>query len=324
MNELFNGIVIVIISAVVGGSIGYYFKKRQIKNEYDRKLINERTNDFLKDLRKYYMPLGYYSALLAQSSGVLSSKLAQKEIDEFSIKKMLFDLGNYLHIFLDLSEKRGYPTFPNYKQKYEIMEYHLGILIALDELITDQMAYYTLRKISKDCKNDFKIFYDEIDKTEIPKKFRENLTKDSYLFNWNEVPGKHSEKFIMFLKCLNIHLAENTNIQKSNGGKEKAIFIKEKKHIVILTVDEENKKAVLKIGDAIPLNLKVKKENDQLNIYEVPVYNIVRYGTSMYRMIEKAIDSALEPWYKLSKESRKAYKKREQYRKELEEALTAY
>ena len=180
MNVLFNEIIIGIIGAVVGGLIGYFASIYKIKYEYERRLIHERTKDFLDDLKNYYQPLGYYSGLLALSSAVLSSGLTQGKINDFFIhKKLLFDLGNYFRVFLDLSEKRGYAIFPNYKRKFEIYEYHIGILSALINLIPNPMAISILRTISIKCNNNFEKFSNEIDKSEILKEFKDNLTEDS-------------------------------------------------------------------------------------------------------------------------------------------------
>ena len=68
MNGLFNGIIIGIIIAVVSGVIGHYAAVRKIKYEYKRRLIHERTRDFLDNLKNHYMPLGYYSSLLTSLS----------------------------------------------------------------------------------------------------------------------------------------------------------------------------------------------------------------------------------------------------------------
>ena len=177
MNGLFNEIIIGIIGAVVGGLIGYLASVYKIKYEYKRRLIHERTKDFLDDLKNYYQPWGYYSSLLAYSSLVLSSALIQGKINDFLIKKMLFDLGNYFHTFLDLSENRGYATFPNYKRKFEIFEYHMGILSAFGNLIPDPMAIPILRNISIKCNNNLEEFCNEVDKSEILKKLKDKLTE---------------------------------------------------------------------------------------------------------------------------------------------------
>jgi hypothetical protein len=182
MNELFNEILTLILPLVVGVLLGYYFKKRQIKNEYDRKLINVMANDFLKDLRKYYMPLGYYSSLLSGSSLVLYSELKKGEIKDVSVKHMLFDLGNYIHRILEISEKVGYTIFPDIEQQSKIKLQHLGIVKALNNLLTpDIMTTSILRNISRRCNNNYEEFSKEIDKSEFLKKFKDNLTEDSLI-----------------------------------------------------------------------------------------------------------------------------------------------
>jgi hypothetical protein len=178
MNGLSDGMIIGIIG-FAGGLIGYFFRVYQIKYEYERKLIHERTRDFLDDLKDYYQPLGYYSSLLAYSSGKLSSKSTQGKIDDFLIKEMLFNLGNYFRIFLDLSEKRGYVVFQNYERKFEISEYSLKISSAVQKLIPDPMAIPILRNISIKCNNNLEEFCNEIDKSEILENLKYNLIKDS-------------------------------------------------------------------------------------------------------------------------------------------------
>jgi hypothetical protein len=170
MNELFNGIVIGIIVAVVSGILVFF----RINFEYKRRLIHERTKDFFDELKCYYKPFGYYSALLALSSSNLSSDLN----NDYLIKRMLFDLGNYIHRFLELSEKIGYAAFPIYTRKFEIFAYHIKIQRAFNNLL-DPIAISILRNISIKCNNNYEKFSNEIDKSEVLKIFKDNLAKNS-------------------------------------------------------------------------------------------------------------------------------------------------
>jgi len=90
--------------------------------------------------------------------------------------------------------------------------------------------------------------------------------REMYLFSWDNVPGNDSERLLIFLlDDLNIDWAENAEIRKSNDGKIICIFKDENSAEIM--IDEENKKATLKIGDGKIIDLKVKKENGKLNIY---------------------------------------------------------
>lgn len=173
-----NEVIIGVIGAVLGGIIGYLVSASKIKYEYKRKLIHEKTRDFLNDLEIFYQPLGYYSSQLAVSSKILLNEIEQEKIDDITIKKMLFDLGNYLSKFLDLSEKRGYIVFPNYKRKFEIFEYHLEISNAV-YLIQDQLERSSLINISTKCENSFEKFCFELENTNIFSNFKSKLTEDS-------------------------------------------------------------------------------------------------------------------------------------------------
>ena len=275
MNELVTflaaveslGVVIAAVIAVIAAVITGLFVFYHIRSEYKRRLIHERTTDFLDDLRKYYMPLGYYSALLASSSEeLLCHKLSQKEIDDFLIKDMIFDFGNYFHTYLEMSEKIGYLIFPNYGQKFEIMKGHRGIMIAIDKLI-DPIALQILKNISIKCDNNYDFFVKEIDKTEIPKKI-----KDRYLFSWENVPGNDSERVLKYLVAdLDIDWAKTAEICKSENGETISIIKADGKNTAKITINEKTKKATLKTcnGETRETReLTVKRENDKLNIYD--------------------------------------------------------
>ena len=91
-----------------------------------------------------------------------------------------------------------------------------------------------------------------------------------YLFNWNSVPGDDNEKLIGFLRDdFDIDWAENSKISKSRDGM--TISISKDEYSAEIMIDEKKKKAILKISDDITHELKVKKENDKLNIYNSPL-----------------------------------------------------
>ena len=275
-----NEVIIGVIGAVLGGIIGYLVSASKIKYEYKRKLIHEKTRDFLNDLKIFYQPLGYYSSQLAISSKklldeiylfswyetpgndgerfikflkdkykiewakteniskiddgktiIVSNKekslslrlndkktkvnlkiddgrvdefivktendkleIIKEKIDDITIKKMLFDLGNYLGDFLDLSIKRGYIIFPNYKRNFEIFEYHRVISKAVFNLFQDYLEISSLINISTKCENNFEKFCFELENTNIFSNFKSKLTKDSLITIYKN--GKNMYKII--------------------------------------------------------------------------------------------------------------------------------
>ena len=91
--------------------------------------------------------------------------------------------------------------------------------------------------------------------------------KDSYLFSWDNVPGTDSERLLRFLRDdIDIGWAENAEILKSDDGKTIRIFKDENSAEII--INETEGKATLKISDGRTHDLKVKKENCKLNIYQ--------------------------------------------------------
>jgi len=96
--------------------------------------------------------------------------------------------------------------------------------------------------------------------------FERPKLREMYLFSWDNVPGNDSERLLIFLlDDLDIDWAGNAEIRKSDDGK--IIYIFKDENSAEIMIDEENKKATLKIGDGKIIDLKVKKENGKLNIY---------------------------------------------------------
>ncbi|RCV63091.1 Pentapeptide repeat-containing protein [Methanophagales archaeon] len=88
----------------------------------------------------------------------------------------------------------------------------------------------------------------------------------AYLFSWDSVPGDDDKKLKKFLRDdFDIGWAENSEILKSDDGKTISIFKDEYSAEII--IDEKKEKATLKITDGRIHELKVKKENGKLNIY---------------------------------------------------------
>ena len=87
-----------------------------------------------------------------------------------------------------------------------------------------------------------------------------------HLFSWDKIPGNDSERFLSYLSNYrDISWVEGAEIRKSNDDKVISIFKDENSAEIM--VDGAEEKATLKIGDSKPLDLKVKKGDDELNIY---------------------------------------------------------
>jgi len=85
-------------------------------------------------------------------------------------------------------------------------------------------------------------------------------------FTWNNVPGVDNENLKNFLrKEFGIDWTKDAKITKSDDCMIIHIFTDD--HSAEIIMDENEKKAILKIRDGETHNLKVKKEDDKLNIY---------------------------------------------------------
>jgi hypothetical protein len=103
-------------------------------------------------------------------------------------------------------------------------------------------------------------------------KFIVRKEDDVYLFSWDNVSRNDNETLIRFLRDdLDMGWVENAEINKSDDGK--TIFITKDENSAEIKIDEKEGKAPLKIGN---YDLKVKKENGKLNIYEAGKLNVYR------------------------------------------------
>lgn len=89
-------------------------------------------------------------------------------------------------------------------------------------------------------------------------------------FDWDNIPGKESTRFIRFLKDdLEINWLENNNIIITNNIKT-IRFVSEEKSVEI-SLDESKQEALLRINDGQAFNrfynLKLKKEKGKFSIY---------------------------------------------------------
>lgn len=93
------------------------------------------------------------------------------------------------------------------------------------------------------------------------------LKENSYLFSWNNVPGKDNDELLNYLNDDHgINWVECADICKSDDDKTIRIF-KDEKSIEIV-INKNEMKAILIISDNRTYDLEIKKENGKLNIYE--------------------------------------------------------
>ena len=93
------------------------------------------------------------------------------------------------------------------------------------------------------------------------------LKENSFLFSWNNVPGKDNKKLLEYFNGdLGINWVECAEICKSDDDKTIRIF-KDEKSIEII-INKNEMKAILIISDNRTYDLEIKKENGKLNIYE--------------------------------------------------------
>ena len=106
----------------------------------------------------------------------------------------------------------------------------------------------------------------EIDKT-YKKALHKKEKRKRYLFNWDNVFESGSKRLLKFLMDeLNLDWADNAEISKSDDDKIIRIFNDE--NSTEIKIDDTMRKATLEISDGRTYDLKVKKENDKLNIYK--------------------------------------------------------
>ena len=144
---------------------------------------------------------------------------------------------------------------------------------------------------------------------------------EKYLFSWDNIPGNDDEKLRKFLvEDIGIDWAEDAKIDKSNDGTTISIYKDEKNSAkIIMGVNKE--KAILKISDGRTRDLKVKTDNNKLNLYEENKKKIrgdVNTLTNQYHSdnsihflelishhITKTIGALFEDWDKLYDASKK-------------------
>ncbi len=91
--------------------------------------------------------------------------------------------------------------------------------------------------------------------------------KEKYLFSWDNVPGNDNNRLLMFLRIdLGINWPDAAKITKSED--KKTIRISYDGKSVEITLEENKKKALLKIGENKPCDLIVKEEEQNFNVYK--------------------------------------------------------
>ena len=115
----------------------------------------------------------------------------------------------------------------------------------------------------------------ESDRTEVNVDEIVNITGSvhgRYLFNWDNVPGNDSEMLLKYLKDdLDIKWLENATISKYNH--DTIINITAGEHSAEIIMDERKENAKLKIDNNRTYVLEVKKEGDELNVYQIVSLN---------------------------------------------------
>jgi DNA-directed RNA polymerase subunit H (RpoH/RPB5) len=104
------------------------------------------------------------------------------------------------------------------------------------------------------------------------------LVNRKYLFSWGKVLGDDSKKLLSYLHDdLFIDWARKGRIGKSDDDKiitiEGYSTIKQKEVKITITINENEKEATLKHDGGETVNLKVKKENGELNICNTKIAN---------------------------------------------------
>ena len=86
-----------------------------------------------------------------------------------------------------------------------------------------------------------------------------------FLFSWDTVPQKVDDELLCFLReGLNLKWAENAEISKVDGN---TIRISNGGDSAEITIGDDGKKATIKVSGDTTYDLRVKNEDDKLNIY---------------------------------------------------------
>jgi len=88
----------------------------------------------------------------------------------------------------------------------------------------------------------------------------------SYLFSWNDIPGKDNNRLIGFLKKrFDIEWVDNAKIKKIDDDNTIRLYFKN--NFLTLKLNDDETKVILKIDDVRTDEFIAKTEKDKLNIY---------------------------------------------------------
>lgn len=144
-------------------------------------------------------------------------------------------------------------------------------------------------------------------RTDLTKIFSEDILK-KYLFSWDSVPGDDNDKLIRFLMDdFDIDWAENAEICKSHD--RMTISISEDENSAEIIMNEKKEKAILKISDCITFDLKVKTENDKLNIYLEKIGKYTKSIDFTYVLVIWMTSSLFHDYGKVIEDAQKEFKR---------------
>ncbi len=106
--------------------------------------------------------------------------------------------------------------------------------------------------------------------------FKRHTPKDfNCLFNWDEVPGKDSERALKFLRDnLKVDWLENAEIKKSDG--DRVITITKENNSLIFKLNKEENKVILEIKSGETYEYTLKEEGNKLNIYDFKIIDEIK------------------------------------------------
>lgn len=118
------------------------------------------------------------------------------------------------------------------------------------------------------------------------------MITDEYLFSWNDIPGKDTDKFLEIIRSIfGIDRIKISKIEKIDDGK--TLIIVTDRNNFSLSFNNDKTKAILKIDDGRTHEFIAKKENEKLNIYK----NIVSYESENEGLCKRIAETK----YKLEK-----------------------
>lgn len=198
--------------------------------------------------------------------------LMKNNLNDFPNKKLHILSIDGNAIALDIQEILIKQFFPNVKN------------IVFQKLIISKKDFHnSLKNIIE--MNNFKIKFDII----MTFKLTNELYRETYLFNWNEISGNHKELFKKYLRdVIGIFWVNNAEIEYIDNGM--TIKISSENRSLLLIFDYESESAILTDNNKILYEFIAKKKNNQLNIYS----DNYTKNKGMYKIITEAISDYLD------------------------------